>query len=188
MLTSAAAPLLIETYCKCSWALANKMSNFNSNFLLKWILLTLSLTFFEIAGSFFLFFIHECPLWESVDHGSWGSTTVKDRGLRLFPMALRQKLWQQKENWPSGKMEHGNECKCQLFFDLYYAKILTVFPNWLGTSHPFQKLIPSSRKGRMIHCKRRQVFSFFLFNKSHLTELIKCFLEEKHICQVQLDG
>ena len=111
------------------------------------------------------------------------STTVKDRGLRLFPMALRQKLWQQKENWPSGKMEHGNECKCQLFFDLYYAKILTVFPNGLGTSLQFHKLIPSSMNDPL----QKETRSL-LFNKSHLTELIKCFLEEKHICQVQLDG
>ena len=111
------------------------------------------------------------------------STTVKDRGLRLFPMALRQKVWQPKENWPSGKMEHGNECKCQLFFDLYYAKILTVFPNGLGTSLQFHKLIPSSMNDPL----QKETRSL-LFNKSHLTELIKCFLEEKHICQVQLDG
>ena len=178
MLTSAAAPLLIETYCKCSWALANKMSNFNSNFLLKWILLTLSLTFFEIAGSFFLFFIHECPLW----------LLLKIVGFVFFQWHFVKSFDSKKK---TGQVERWNmemNANANFFFDLYYAKILTVFPNWLGTSLPFQKLIPSSRKGRMIHCKRRQVFSFFLFNKSHLTELIKCFLEEKHICQVQLDG
>ena len=161
--------LLIETYCTCSWALANKVSNFNSNFLLN---LLLDFFFKNVLTDNLL-----------ITDPRYKSTTVKDRGLRLFPMALRQKVWQPKENWPSGKMEHGNECKCQLFFDLYYAKILTVFPNGLGTSLQFHKLIPSSMNDPL-QKKTRSL----LFNKSHLTELIKCFLEEKHICQVQLDG
>ena len=57
--------------------------------------------------------------WASVDHGS----TVKDRGLRHFPMALRQKLWQPKEKL--AKWKDGNECKCQLFFLLL---LLTFWP------------------------------------------------------------
>ena len=116
--TDALTSTLIETYCKCSWALpTNKMSNINSNFPLKINppkLLLLNpiwtyLDFSKLLGHF----------WASVDHGS----TVKDRGLRHFPMALRQKLWQPKEKL--AKWKDGNECKCQLFFLLL---LLTFWP------------------------------------------------------------
>lgn len=86
----------------------------------------------------------------------------------------------------TGQVERWNmemNANANFFFDLYYAKILTVFPNGLGTSLQFHKLIPSSMNDPL----QKETRSL-LFNKSHLTELIKCFLEEKHICQVQLDG
>ena len=177
--TDALTSTLIETYCKCSWALpTNKMSNINSNFPLKINppkLLLLNpiwtyLDFSKLLGHF----------WASVDHGS----TVKDRGLRHFPMALRQKLWQPKEKL--AKWKDGNECKCQLFFsscfllfDLYFAKISTECSILSKLTWTIIAIFQVDFMGRMIHCAcRGDKFSLLLLplNKSHLTELIKCFL------------
>ena len=105
-------------------------------------------------------------------------------GFVIFQWHFVKSFDSQKKNWPSGKMEMNANANfffssCFLLFDLYFAKISTECSILSKLTWTIIAIFQVDFMGRMIHCAcRGDKFSLLLLplNKSHLTELIKCFL------------